>query len=53
MSCYARGARKEQETSSSADYGRTMVDATDHRGLVIAASSFSVSCVAEINWNFL
>jgi len=58
MSCYTHGARKEQETASSADHDRTVVDRTvvdamDRAKPVTAASSFSLSCVAEINLNFL
>jgi len=53
MSCYACGARKEHKTGSSAEYYWAVVDAMDHGRLVTVASSFFLSCVAEINWNFL
>jgi len=48
-----RGARKEQETSYSTDHNRTMLDVTDRGRPVTAVSSFSLSCVVEINFNFL
>jgi len=49
MSHYARGARKEQETSYSTDQGQIVVDATNRGRPVTIASLFFLGCVAEIN----
>ena len=51
MSCHVCGARKEQETGSSADHGQIVIDAMDSGRPVTAASSFFLGCVAEINLN--
>jgi len=53
MSCYAHGAKKEQNPGFSADHGWTVVDATDRGRPITAASSFFLGCVVEINLNFL
>jgi len=45
--------RKSNKIQSSTDYGQTVADAIDRGRPITSASSFSLSCVAEINLNFL